>query len=171
MNEKPKLTTSLQMTALRRLTSISCKSFSRSLTVLACCCCCVLNVSNPVLAPFSNPGVFGVATIIDPLLGVGTTTLPPPFPVFSLHSKQLRTAQVQTSRRHCLRIPPEDMFFSASRSAKLRLEAKMRTSAMTTSLWRKEIATSMGMPWVGSSTSSSFWKDNWDHKKVSQRGD
>ena len=79
-------------------------------------------------------------------------------PVFSLHSRQFRTAQVQTRRRHWRRIPPEDMFFSASRSAKLSEDAKIRTSAITTSLWRKEMATSMGIPWVGSSTSNSFWK-------------
>ena len=48
------------------------------------------------------------------------------------------------------------MFFSASRSAKLSEDAKIRTSAITTSLWRKEMATSMGIPCVGSSTSNSF---------------
>ena len=55
-------------------------------------------------------------------------------------------------------MPPEDMFFSASRSAKLRLEAKTRTSAIMTRRCRNVIATSIGMPCVGSSTSSSFCK-------------
>jgi hypothetical protein len=36
----------------------------------------------------------------------------------------------------------------------------MRTSAMATNLCRKVTATSIGIPWVGSSTSSSFWKKN-----------
>ena len=57
-----------------------------------------------------------------------------------------------------LRMPPEDMFFSASRSAKLRLEAKTRTSAIMTRRCRNVIATSIGIPCVGSSTSSSFCK-------------
>ena len=90
-------------------------------------------------------------------------------PVFSLHSRQFRTAQVQTRRRHWRRIPPEDMFFSASRSAKLSEDAKIRTSAITTSLWRKEMATSMGIPWVGSSTSNSFWKKKDNGRVKSQK--
>ena len=52
----------------------------------------------------------------------------------SLHSRQFLTAHVHTSRKHCLKIPPLDMFFSASSSAKLRLEAKTKTSAMASSL-------------------------------------
>ena len=58
--------------------------------------------------------------------------------LLSLHSRQFLTAHVQTSLRHCLRIPPLDMFFSASNSAKLRLDANTRTSAMANNLWRKE---------------------------------
>jgi hypothetical protein len=49
------------------------------------------------------------------------------------------------------------MFFSASSSAKLRLEAKTRTSAMERRRWRKERETSRGIPWVGSSTSTSLF--------------
>ena len=48
------------------------------------------------------------------------------------------------------------MFFSASSSAKLRLEANTRTSAMASSLWRKERLTSSGRPWVGSNMSTSL---------------
>ena len=83
-------------------------------------------------------------------------TLPPPIPDFSLHSKQFLTAHVHTNLRHCLRIPPEDIFFSASRSAKFRDDAKISTSAITTNLCKNEIATSMGIPCVGSKTSNSF---------------
>lgn len=63
---------------------------------------------------------------------------------------------VLTSRKHCRRMPPLDIFFSASNSAKLSAEAKMRTSAIDTSRWRKVTATSTGMPWVGSMTSNSL---------------
>ena len=41
---------------------------------------------------------------------------------------------------------PEDMFFSASRSAKLSEDAKMRTSAMETNRCKKVTATSIGIP-------------------------
>ena len=141
------------MTARSRLTSMSCNNFSRSLTEVAGKPAWPFKVSKALL-PFwiEDPSVDGIWGFI----WFWTTTRAPPAPVFSLHSRQLRTAQVQTKRRHCLRIPPLDMFFSASKSAKLRLDAKIRTSAITTSLWRKEMATSMGMPWVGSSTSNSF---------------
>uniref|UniRef100_A0A6B0UIJ7 Uncharacterized protein n=1 Tax=Ixodes ricinus TaxID=34613 RepID=A0A6B0UIJ7_IXORI len=75
--------------------------------------------------------------------------------LLSRHSRQLRTAAVHTSLRHCLRIPPLDMFFSASRSEKLSEDAKTSTSVIYTSRWRKATATSIAMPWVGSITSSS----------------
>jgi hypothetical protein len=63
-----------------------------------------------------------------------------------------------TSRRHWRKIPPLDMFFSASSSPKLSELAKMRTSAMFTSRCRNDTATSIGIPCVGSITSSSLWK-------------
>ena len=37
-------------------------------------------------------------------LGATNLVPPPPIAVFSLHSRQFRTAHVQTRRRHCLRI-------------------------------------------------------------------
>ena len=46
--------------------------------------------------------------------------------------------------------------FSASKSAKFREEAKMSTSAIITKRCRNEIATSTGIPCVGSKTSNSF---------------
>jgi len=63
-----------------------------------------------------------------------------------------------TRRRHWRKIPPLDMFFSASSSPKLSELAKMRTSAMFTSRCRNDTATSIGIPCVGSITSSSLWK-------------
>lgn len=50
------------------------------------------------------------------------------------------------------------MFFSASSSPKLSELAKMRTSAMFTSRCRNDTATSIGIPCVGSITSSSLCK-------------
>jgi hypothetical protein len=64
-------------------------------------------------------------------------------------------------------MPPEDMFFSASRSAKLSEDAKMRTSAMETNRCRKVTATSIGIPWVGSSTSSSLFGEVADARRGS----
>lgn len=67
-----------------------------------------------------------------------------------------------TSRRHCRKIPPLDIFFSASSSPKFKELAKIRTSAMLTNRCRNDTATSIGMPWVGSMTSSSLYKkDKW----------
>ena len=54
---------------------------------------------------------------------------------------------------------PDDMFFSASSSAKLSEEANTRTSAILSSRCRKERDTSSGIPWVGSSTSTSLLGD------------
>lgn len=65
---------------------------------------------------------------------------------------------IQTSLKHCLRIPPLDIFFSASSSPKFKELAKISTSAMLTSLCRKETATSIGIPWVGSITSNSLYE-------------
>lgn len=64
---------------------------------------------------------------------------------------------VVTNRRHCRKIPPLDMFFSASSSPKLSELANTRTSAMLTSRCRNDTATSTGIPCVGSITSSSLW--------------
>ena len=74
----------------------------------------------------------------------------------NMHNKK---SVSRTSLRHCLRMPPLDMFFSASSSEKLRDEAKTRTSAMLTKRCKNETATSTPMPWVGSKTSNSFCKN------------
>lgn len=76
----------------------------------------------------------------------------------------------RTSLKHCRKIPPLDIFFSDSSSPKLRELANISTSAMLTSLWRKETATSIGMPWVGSITSSSLCKRNHHNWSTNIRG-
>ena len=58
-------------------------------------------------------------------------------------------------RRLCLRIPPEDMFFSASISVKLREEAKIRTSTRLMRRCRKVTEASTDRPWDGSMFSRS----------------
>lgn len=58
-------------------------------------------------------------------------------------------------RRLCLRIPPEDMFFSASISVKLREEAKIRTSTRLMRRCRKVTDASTDRPWDGSMFSRS----------------
>lgn len=60
-------------------------------------------------------------------------------------------------RRHCRRMPPDDMFFSASISAKLRELAKMRTSSRLMSRCKKVTEASTAKPWDGSMFSSSCW--------------
>lgn len=72
-----------------------------------------------------------------------------------LHSRQLLTAPQQTSLRHSLISPPEDAFFSASISLKLRDLANTSTSTMAMRHERKEIAASDNMPWVASMFASS----------------
>lgn len=75
--------------------------------------------------------------------------------------KRLTSHQsVLTNLRHCLNIPPLDMFFSASNSAKFNALANISTSAIETNRCKKVTATSTGIPWVGSITSSSFWRNN-----------
>lgn len=61
-----------------------------------------------------------------------------------------------TNLKHCLKIPPLDIFFSASSSPKFSELANIRTSAMLTNLCKKETATSIGIPCVGSITSNSL---------------
>ena len=51
-----------------------------------------------------------------------------------------------TSRKHCSRIHPLSMFFSASNYPKFNEMAKIRTSAMLTKRCKNETATSIGMP-------------------------
>ena len=58
-------------------------------------------------------------------------------------------------RRHCRRRPPDDMFFSASISVKLRELAKMSTSTRLMRRCRKVTEASSVRPWEGSMFSSS----------------
>lgn len=87
----------------------------------------------------------------------GTSRGKPPFEKRerSLHSRQFRTAHVQTRRKHWRKIPPLDIFFSASSSPKFSELAKINTSAILTNRCKNDTATSNGIPWVGSSTSNS----------------
>ena len=59
------------------------------------------------------------------------------------------------SRRHCRRMPPDDMFFSASISVKLRELAKISTSTRLTRRCRKVTEASTLRPCEGSMLSSS----------------
>lgn len=61
-------------------------------------------------------------------------------------------------RRHCLIRPPDDMFFSASISLKLRELANTKTSTMAMRRDRKVTAVSEDMPCVASMFSSSVWE-------------
>lgn len=61
-------------------------------------------------------------------------------------------------RRHWRRIPPDDMFFSASISVKLRELAKMRTSTRLMRRCRKVMEASTVKPCEGSMFSSSCWQ-------------
>lgn len=61
-------------------------------------------------------------------------------------------------RRHCLRIPPEDMFFSASISVKLSELAKISTSTRLISLCKNISDASTAKPWDGSMFSNSCCK-------------
>lgn len=66
-------------------------------------------------------------------------------------------------RRHCRRTPPDDMFFSASISAKLRELAKMRTSTRLMRRCRKVTEASNARPWEGSMFSSSCCRYTGDY--------
>ena len=109
------LTTSLYMTALRRLTSMSCKSFSKSFTALPCCCCWTLKLSKLELLFVFLPPLISRAVMVmgwavgslpmgtfcpwppGPICPTAWATLgPTTIPTFSLHSKQFRTAHVHT---------------------------------------------------------------------------
>lgn len=167
-----RLTTSRYMTARNRFTSMSCSNFSGSLTGLS------WPVSDSTMFFDRNwlegeiyfvskqheiSSEFTLGDACAPRISACKCAAPgasrgvPPFVyrVRSLHSKQFRTAQVHTRRKHCLNIPPLDIFFSASNSPKFNELANIKTSAMFTSRCRNETATSSGMPWVGSRTSSS----------------
>lgn len=62
------------------------------------------------------------------------------------------------SLRHCLISPPEDMFFSASISLKLRELANTRTSTIAMRRLRNVTAVSADMPCVTSMFSNSVFK-------------
>lgn len=62
------------------------------------------------------------------------------------------------SRRHCRRIPPDDIFFSASISVNPRELANISTSTRLISLCKNVTEVSTERPWVGSIFSSSCCK-------------
>lgn len=71
--------------------------------------------------------------------------------------KKNKTKENTPRRRHCLINPPEDMFFSASISLKLRELANTSTSTMAMRRDRKVTAVSEDMPCVASMFSKSVW--------------
>lgn len=160
------------MTARSRFTSMSCSNFSGSLTGLSW----PVSDSTMFYAMQISKSINFLIIMIRVTLGdawaprisawrctaPGASRLMHPLAkrVRSLHSRQFRTAQVHTSRKHCLKIPPLDMFFSASSSPKFKELANIKTSAILTSRCRKDTATSRGIPCVGSSTSNSDYKGN-----------
>lgn len=70
------------------------------------------------------------------------------------------------NRRHCRKMPPDDIFFSASISVKPNELAKIRTSTRLIALWRNVIAVSIERPWVGSIFSSSCWNKKINPKQL-----
>ena len=123
---------------------MSCKSFSTSLTglrgpVIDSTIFCKINLL-VIYRTFEN---YWMGKMIEITFGdawaprirackcaaPGTSRGNPPFEyrVRSLHSRQFRTAQVHTKRKHCRNIPPLDIFFSASNSLKFSELAKIKT--------------------------------------------
>lgn len=84
--------------------------------------------------------------------------------------KLVRSSGIMTRciprRRHCRRMPPDDMFFSASISVKLSELAKIRTSTRLTRRCKKVTEASTDKPWEGSMFSSSCWKSREKEEKI-----
>ena len=84
------------------------------------------------------------------------------FKIICIHKVELllikKTEVHLPSLRHCLRIPPLDMFFSCSSSLKLILLANTSISVIFISRCRNDTACSIERPWLGSSISTSPYK-------------